>query len=95
MAKLRTLEKLSRDARRRMGLETADDDLDAKIAEKVADAVADLKSEIVAQIGKGGGGLAGLLISAGLKSSPSPGSKKVINLFVTTEGKLEIFYEAG
>ena len=91
MAKLRKLERLSRDARRRMGLNTIEDDLQALVKEEVAAAVANSRAELTAQ--GGGGQLVMVSMRSGLKSSPTPGRKKVTNLFVTPDGQFEVFYE--
>ena len=88
MGKFKDLRRLSQAAQRRMGLEVDEDELDAKIAERVEQALADLQAA-----GKLRGGATIALVSTGLQSSPSPGSKKVVNLFVTPDGKLEIFYD--
>ena len=73
-----------------MGLEIDDEKLDAKIVEKVKQAIADLQGtgELPER-----GGVTMVSISSGLRSSPSPGARKVVNLFVTPDGKLEVFYD--
>ena len=89
--KLRPLERLSLKARRRMGLEIDDEKLDAKIVEKVNQAIADLQT--IGKLPERERGVLMVSISSGLRSSPSPGAKKVVNLFVTSDGKLEVFFE--
>ncbi len=85
--KLRSLEKLSLDAQRRMGLKDEEDAFIEKIVKEVLQVITkQLKDVAQPQMAVSGG-------VSGLRSAPPPGSRKVKNLFVTPDGKFQVDFE--
>lgn len=99
---LSRLEKLSLASRRRMGLEENTEELKAVAMEKMLKTIKifierRVKKLVEKEISKLKEQVrpTSMIVSAGsgVRSSPPPGSKKVKNLYVTTEGFFHIDYE--